>query len=221
VETFRPVQGERIGTTAFFRNTPFLTTLASLLKGVELPRVLFHGCSNGAEPYSFAVVWSELYPGKPITIDATDVEPTFIEHANQLTHPRLKDDARSLVKFLPPSSVVSFQPDKHYDVVACMNVLCYLSEGEQRDAIHHMSQYATMFLCVTAADSRLIREAMEDAEFVPVTDNWLRIYYGWRERLSWRHRKAWKLPYIPMLMPNWRYSGTSIFRRAVHEEEYW
>jgi chemotaxis methyl-accepting protein methylase len=211
---FRPVHGTRIGTTAFFRNTAFLTTLASQLRDIERPRVLFHGCSNGAEPLSFAAVWCET-DGRPIQIDATDIEPAFLELAPKLTHPRLTAMARSMVRFLPPSSVVSFVPEKPYDVVACMNVLCYLPPDDQRTAIGNMSRYANHYLCVTAADPHVVREAIEAAGFAPVSDNWFAIYYGWKERLSLRARQVWKLPYLPMVLPNWRFSGTSIFRRQA------
>jgi chemotaxis methyl-accepting protein methylase len=214
----RPVKGVRIGTTAFFRNTAFLMTLAELLRKVKQPAVLFHGCSNGAEPYSFAMVWREVDGGQ-IQIDATDVEPSFVNEARNLTHPKLDAVARAMVRFLPPASVANFHPERRYDAVACMNVLCYLSEREQRDAIASMAGYATRYLCITAADPHLIGEEIKRAGFVPMADNWIAIYYGWRERLSWLHRKQWKLPYIPMLMPNWRYSGSSIFRRADHAGE--
>jgi chemotaxis methyl-accepting protein methylase len=209
----RPVRGARIGTTAFFRNVPFLETLARLLKSVDAPNVLFHGCSTGAEPYSFAMVWRKV-DGRPIQIHATDVEPSFLEEARKLAHPQLDATARSMVQFLPPATVVTFSPARPYHVVACMNVLCYLTEQEQRDAIRRMAAYAERYLCVTAADPRVLREEMEAAQFAPVRDNWMAIYYGWRERLSWGYRKTWKLPYVPMLMPNWRWSGTSIFRRC-------
>ena len=209
----RPVRGECIGTTAFFRNVPFLETLARLLESVEEPRVLFHGCSTGAEPYSFAMVWRRV-DGRPITIHATDVEPSFLDEARKLTHPQLDAAARTMVAFLPPASVVQFRPAGRYHAVACMNVLCYLSKEQQRNAIRSMAGYAERYLCVTAADPHVVRQELEAAKFAPVKDNWRAIYYGWRERLSWGYRKTWKLPYVPMLMPNWRWSGTSIFARS-------
>jgi chemotaxis methyl-accepting protein methylase len=210
---FRPVEGERIGTTAFFRNPPFLKTLVGLLRDVDRPRVLFHGCSNGAEPYSFAVVWTESGAG-PIEIHATDVEPAFLKQAHSLSHPRLSASARAMVSFLAPSSVVSFQPSKPYDAVVCMNVLCYLSEAEQGAALSAMATYCDSLLCITAANPDVVRQELDRAGFAPVWENWLRIYYGWSDRLSWRHRKVWKLPYVPMLRRNWRYGGTSIFKRV-------
>jgi len=211
VQFSRPVNASRIGTTAWFRNEAFLRTLAGLLRPVKSPSVLFHACSTGEEPYSFAVIWQEM-GGGPITIDATDIEPTFIAKARQMEHPRLTRDARNTVRFLPPISC-SESVAQTYDAVVCMNALCYLPEDEQRLAIDRMASCASRYLCITAASPRAVKCGIKAAEMRPVWLNWIVIYYGWRERLSWRHRKTWKLPYIPLMLPHWRYAGTSIFER--------
>jgi chemotaxis methyl-accepting protein methylase len=208
----RPVTADRIGTTDFFRNPAFLNTLVELLKPIRNPRVIFHACSNGAEPYSFAVTWLEA-GGGPITIEATDIEPTFLDEAEALSHPRLTDEARALVTFLPASSVTTFTTHKVYDAVICMNALCYLSKDEQRRAFWKMASVCERYLCVTAADPLETRHGIREARFQPVFKNWVAIYYGWKERLSLRHRKVWKLPYVPLMLPWVYYTGTSIFER--------
>ena len=92
---------EHIGVTDFFRNKAFLETLADLLRDLDRPRVLFHACSVGAEPYSFAIVWSERI-GTPIEIEATDIEPEFLKLALSLEHPLLTDQ----VCYLTPDEQV-------------------------------------------------------------------------------------------------------------------
>jgi len=207
--------GGHIGVTDFFRNMAFLETLADLLRDLERPRVLFHACSVGAEPYSFAIVWRERV-GTPIEIEATDIEPEFLKLALKLEHPLLTDKIRGMVTFLPACSVTSFSSVKTYDAVICMNALCYLTPDEQVRAVWMMSSQAVRYLCVSAADPRSLKLGIREANMHPVWKNWLAIYYGWRERLSLRPRgKAWKLPYIPFLLAHWRYAGTSIFAREL------
>src|SRR5262245_53470135 len=99
--------GTHNGVTAFFRNKAFLTTFTDLLRELDHPRVLFHACSVGAEPYSFAILWHHRV-GAPIQIDATDIEPEFLTIAQTLQHPLLTDEIRHLVTFLPASSVTDF-----------------------------------------------------------------------------------------------------------------
>lgn len=208
----RPISPQSIGTTDFFRNRAFLSTLVDLLLPIENPRVIFHACSCGAEPLSFAVLWRERHGGR-ITIHATDIEPLFLSMAKTITHESVTESDRELVTFLTPSNMVTFRADEPYDAVICMNALCYLSEDEQRLAIRALCKSTKQYLCITAASPSLLRQELQRTGFRPLWKSWVRIYYGWRERLSLRHRKCWKLPVIPMLMPAWRYSGTSIFAR--------
>jgi len=206
---------EHIGVTDFFRNQAFLETLADLLRDLDRPRVLFHACSVGAEPYSFAIVWSDRI-GTSIEIEATDIEPEFLKLALGFEHPLLTEQIRAMVTFLPACSVTTFSSGKTYDAVICMNALCYLTPDEQVRAVGQMSSQASRYLCVSAADPKSLERAIREANMRPVWKNWLAIYYGWRERLSLRPRgKAWKLPYIPFLLAHWRYAGTSIFAREL------
>jgi hypothetical protein len=213
----RPVMGRCIGTTKFFRNEPFLKALVRILEKIPHPRVLYHGCSNGAEAYSLAIAWCETGDGKPIDIHATDIEPSFLDQGRLLTHERLTARARKMVTFLPPVSVIDFRSRQFYDATVCTNVLCYLEPQDQREAIARIADYTTYYMCVTGADPTAVRQATRDADFKPCLTSWLPIYYGWGERLSWRHRKVWKLPYLPFLLPNWRYAGTT-FRRDVSDD---
>ena len=199
------------GRTAWFRNRAFLETLVDLLKEVENPSVLFHACSTGEEPYSFAILWTQA-DGRPITIHATDINPEAVAAARKAEHPLLGLAERHMVKFLPPMSCTKAIP-RTYDAVVCMNALCYLPEELQEQAIYRMASSAWRYLCVTAGSPRAVRAGIEEANLRCLWRNWFRIYYGWGERLSWRYRKVWKLPFLPLLMPHWRYAGTSIFVR--------
>jgi hypothetical protein len=209
----RPVSGVHIGTTAWFRNEAFLRTLVEQLLPIERPSILFHACSTGEEPYSFAILWYEA-GGGPITIHATDIDPTFLEQAQQAKHPRLGHVERNMVDFLPATSCTAVI-SRTYDAVACMNALCYLPEEEQELALYRMASSAWRYLCITGGSPRAVRAGIQEANLRPLWRNWVPIYYGWRERLSWGHRKVWKLPYIPLLLPHWCYAGTSIFARDL------
>jgi len=205
----RPINAGYIGTTARHRNPAFLSTLVQELVKIPSPRVLVHGCSIGYEPLSLAEVWLEHGSGG-ITIEATDIEPSFLEQAPKAP---ASAAAHRLVRWLPPASCVTYTTAQVYDAVVCMNVLCYLSEEDQHQAIWKMASIADRYLCLTAGTPHVVKEGILEAGLMPLWRNWLPIYYGWHERLSWGYRKVWKLPRIPFLLPHWRYAGTSIFVR--------
>jgi len=83
----RVYHGDKKGATAFFRNRAFLEQVVNLLKNLDKKqaRVLFHACSIGAEPYSFAA-WSLLH-GIDVMIDATDIVPDFVQAAREGVYP--------------------------------------------------------------------------------------------------------------------------------------
>src|SRR5262245_50824704 len=146
------------GTTAFFRNRPFLVELSALLAEGDPPltRVLFHACSVGAEPYSFAL-WClhHTWPAVPRRVEmvCTDLKPEFLEIARRGVYPasvletmtdeergwferhaegaRVPDAARALSRFLPPMSFVDGDPGDDFDAVLIMNALTYVTPGEQ------------------------------------------------------------------------------------------
>jgi chemotaxis methyl-accepting protein methylase len=104
---YRVYAGGHSGTTAFFRNRPFLGTLTALLAEDDAPlvRVFVHACSVGAEPYSLAM-WSlhRAWPLAPrrVEIVASDIEPAFLETARRGVYPNevldpLTDEERTCV----------------------------------------------------------------------------------------------------------------------------
>jgi hypothetical protein len=209
-------------------------------------RMLFHSCSVGAEPYSFlmeARASGALDRLGQLTIDATDVDEHFLEiakagiydgallsqlPADMQTYFRpgpsggtiqIVPELARAVNFLPSASFTEFAPTQHYDVVSAMNSLAYVSPAEQLEAIVRMAGYCRHFLCVTAFSPNIIREAMDQAGFVPVLRHWKEIYYGWTNRLKWRpakrgsQRHSWVLPRIPLFVKDRAYKVCSIFRR--------
>ena len=246
----RPVCGPHIGTTAFFRNRAFAGCLIELAKEMSEPgadlRVLFHSCSVGAEPYSFAMEaqMSGLYRCfATITIDATDIEPEFLAiakagiygseavksvpvGAQQFFVPgpktrsvRIAPDLAKSVHFLPAASFGAFGAAQPYDVVLALNSLTYVSSDQQRAAIRRMASYTRRYLCVTAFDPEIIRQAMDEAGFAPVSRHWRAIYYGWRNRLRLKparrgtQKRSWVLPLVPLYITDRAYKVCSIFER--------
>ena len=237
----RYVVGDRIGRTDFFRNPAFLRALVDLLRTERMPRVLVHAAAVGAEPYS--VVMASYIAGlHDIRVDATDIEPSFLEIAQRgiyrddclakvpaaaqeffLAGPvpgtvEVIPEVRARVTFLEPASFVNFGPSQTYDAVLALNALTYVSPEEQREAILSMGRYARSYLGLSAVSPSIIKRAVQDAGFEPVDrSDWIRIYYGWRDRIRLRPgRREWALPVLPFLMRDWTFSASSLFRRRFH-----
>ncbi len=209
--------------------------------------ILFHSCSVGAEPYSFAMElrMSGLHPDfARIAIDATDIEPRFVNVAREglygaevlqsvppaARHFFIHDTKESVqidqglaksVRFLPAASFLEFEPQQSYDIVLALNSLTYVSSDQQVVAIRRMASYTRRLLCVTAFDPDIIRQAMDEAGFVPVSRHWRAIYYGWRNRLRLKpakrgtQKRSWVLPLIPFYITDRTYKVSSIFERRV------
>jgi hypothetical protein len=233
----RYVAAGRIGRTDFFRNPALLEALVGVLRREESPRVLVHAAAVGAEPYS--LVMAARLARIDISVDATDLEPSFLETARQgvyaddclakvpaaarryfLPGPEARTvevapEIRAGVRFLPPASFVDFEGAEVYDAVLALNALTYVSREDQRKAILRMATYTRRYLGVTAASPMIIKQAIEDAGFEPMEYlDWMRIYYGWRDRIRWRPgRREWALPVLPFLMRDWRWSARSLFCR--------
>lgn len=234
----RHVVGDRIGRTDFFRNPAFLRALIDLLRAEAAPRVLVHAAAMGAEPYSL-VMAARLAGLRDIRVEATDVEPAFLEMAQRgvygddclskvpaearvffLPGPEqgtveVAPEIRNGVAFLQPASFVDFQAVQPYDAVIALNALTYVSREDQRKAILRMGSYARRYLGLTAASPTVIKQAVEDAGFEPADrPDWLQIYYGWRDRIRLRPgQREWALPVLPFLMRDWKFSACSLFRR--------
>lgn len=201
--------GNRIGTTAFFRNRRFLGVLLDELDEVAGPevRVLVHAASIGAEVYSLAIAMmtDPRFRDRAIRIDATDIEPAFVEFAGAGRYPleilggldarerhwfrqagdsqvEIVPELRERVRMLPPASVQGFETEETYDAVLAMNALIYVEAADQWKAIERIGRYNTGLLGLTAFHMDTIRPDVEEAGYVPVTTDISAIHDGWTDR---------------------------------------
>ena len=197
------------GTTAFFRNRPLLTELMALLAPARVPvRVLFHACSVGAEPYSLALWWRHHAPpdaADSLAIEATDIDPEFLETARRGVYPISVLDSlsarerswlaphadgvqvpacvRSMVRVLPPMSFVAPALIGRYDAVCIMNALTYVTPGEQRQAIVTAGRHARRVVALTAFHPDTIAEDVSAAGLMPWSGQQRAIHEAWGDRL--------------------------------------
>lgn len=243
----RVYSGDKKGATAFFRNRCFVDTINSCLLRLNQPkiRVMFHSCSVGAEPYSFAITWQnqKQQPLPELRIDTTDIEPNFVETAKKALYQdhilesmsadeqrlfeRVGGDQvrpiksiRDIITFREPSSLLDFAAGDPYDAVFAMNVLTYLTEAQQTEAIQKMAQYARHYLCVTAFHPDQIQADIRKIGFAPVTDNLAEIHNAWGDRLRPGGAKkgtpeySWVLPEFETVSKDFEWRYCAIFRRV-------
>jgi hypothetical protein len=218
VKMIRVYEGDKKGATAFFRNQALMDSIVEILDRFEKKelRVLFHSCSVGAEPYSFAMHWQMAGVFRmfsKLVIHATDIEPTFIDIARVGVYAaesieRLGDEHKKFfvkiseseveisreiknrVSFLPPSSFQAFQADCDYDVVFILNSLIYVSREVQSETIRKISSYNTGYLVSTAFHAETIKEDVVGAGYTPVDLNLESIHAGWGDRVKKALSKA-------------------------------
>ncbi len=172
-------------------------------------KVLFHSCSIGAEPYSFAMMLKYKYKiDEQVKIYATDINPDFLEIAkcgeysadvlNGMTpdgRPYFDVDIKNnvanipreimdMVEFLPPMNFVTDVPDEIYDAVLIMNSLTYVSPREQSMALRSAEKYTSKILCLTAFHPDSIKPDIESIGFFPYCANIKKIHYGWAEKIT-------------------------------------
>lgn len=238
----RIYEGDKKGATAFFRNRVFLKTAVAHLKALGKPqaKVLFHACSGGPEPYSFAIY--AALGGLNVQIDATDIVPSFVELARAGEYPLVAlggmtdeekswlqiNEARKLFKpapqvmarvnFLPPASFFEFETDQRYDAVFIMNALTYVNENQQTIAIRKAARIADHFLFLTSFHLETIRADIDGAGFAPVAANAAEIHAGWGDRIvsgADEETFSWTLPPYDTNVPEKEYRFCSIFGRKA------
>jgi chemotaxis protein methyltransferase CheR len=147
-----------INVSEFFRDPPrfeYLQTqiLPGLLAARPHLRVWSAGCSNGAEPYSVAMLLRELAPRGAHRVLATDVDRTVLERARrgddyaaadlrQVAPDRLArhfapaQDGKSYTVRPEVKALVQFRehdllgpvPGEGFDLILCRNVVIYFTE---------------------------------------------------------------------------------------------
>jgi hypothetical protein len=202
--------GVNKGATAFFRNRCFLAALVAELgeRCPRRPRVFFHACSVGAEPYSFAI-WClnehERTGRHPPLIVATDIAPAFLSTAREALYPRsvvegmtdaerrwfepveggqvrVAAAVRELVSFVPPQSFLEPAGGGAYDAVLAMNALTYVTPAEQTLAVRSMAGDTRHLLGLTAFHPDTIRADLEAVGFEPVLARQREIHAAWGDR---------------------------------------
>lgn len=143
-----------INVSEFFRNAErfqelWRNILPELLKKPQL-RIWSAGCSDGAEPYSIAIILRELKVENRVKIIATDVDKAILEKAEEAVYglnevkslpPELlnkyfetqdnlyflKDLIKNMVEFRPHNLFVDAY-ESNLDLIICRNVVIYFTE---------------------------------------------------------------------------------------------
>jgi chemotaxis protein methyltransferase CheR len=147
-----------INVTEFFRDKkPFehleKTILPEMFRKKSQLKIWSAACSNGAEPYSLAIILSELTPEKKHRIEATDLDPGILKVAAEGRYPAdlLRNMAPGRVQkylkqengfyYLDAQTKSRVQFRRHdllsdsygsgYDLIVCRNVQIYFTREAQ------------------------------------------------------------------------------------------
>lgn len=149
-----------INVSQFFRDQPQFTNLKSLILPQLFKRrsrlnIWSAGCSNGAEPYSIAIILKEMYPSRKHRILATDMDNTVLRVArnggpyasrdvqNVEDHLLekyfvtsndaywLTDDIKLAVRF-KQHNLLTDPYEGNFDLILCRNVVIYFTEETKR-----------------------------------------------------------------------------------------
>jgi len=141
-----------INVTKFFRNAETWTALKphleALAKARPKLRVWSAGCSSGEEPYTIAVLMTEV--GAQGVIDATDVDRLSLERTRQAHYPDAAftempshlrrryfasgqplPEVRDLVRVHSHDLMRERPPHPPYDLIVCRNVVIYFERKAQ------------------------------------------------------------------------------------------
>lgn len=147
-----------INVTEFYRNPELYLDLSEVIKnrGKQHLKIWSAACSNGAEPYSVAIMLAEL-GFNSFTIHATDLDPNIIKKAKEGIYEEIdirslpkdllkkyftkKDDKYYIQESLKKSVIFKVHDllmdkfDKDYDLVLCRNVVIYFN-SDAKDMLY-------------------------------------------------------------------------------------
>lgn len=163
-----PVQKQKladfitINVSEFFRNKELFFDLEEkinkhLISGNKKLKIWSAACSNGAEPYSIALILDKLTPSVRHNIIATDIDSTILDIARKGEYgPNdvknvdmfmlrryfsvydnkyiLNSDIKARVQFLK-HDLIHDNYDKGFDLIVCRNVVIYFTQ-EVKDRIY-------------------------------------------------------------------------------------
>jgi len=216
-----------IGETCFFRSPDqFKALKESLLPDIvsnrasKKIRIWSAGCSTGEEPYSIAIVLLDLIHNIgdwDIKIIATDINPTFLEHANKGVYSQrsmrftnvafgpeivgkyflkkdgkfaIKDDVKKLVSFTTHNLVKDGHLSRDtFDIIMCRNVLIYYDRETFRKTIENFNN--------TLSDDGALILGYSESLF-GITNSFIPLRFG--DAFFYKKRKgdAGKKEYIPL-----------------------
>lgn len=222
----RPVVGQSIGTTAFFRNRPLYDVLLRDMKAGKKKyyKLLFHACSIGAEVYSFVIQYltSSYVDDFMIEVHATDLEQPFIDFARQGKYPvdvlsamtpdersmfknngeqaEIIQDIKQVIHFLDAESFLDFDTEENFDVVFMLNTLVYVPQSLQAAAIDKVSKYNNGYLLISAFHMNSIKQDLIRNNYLPVLDRQIEIHDSWTDRRVTEYSDSLE----PGMYANWR-----------------
>lgn len=167
LDEFNPLMDSlTINVTEFFRNPETYQAIEGFLRdiimekknrGRNLIRIWSAGCSSGEEPYSIAILLSEIlgdeFKDYNITIYATDIDPIIIgkakagiyksENLKNVSEARIsryfkkleedyiiRDEIKRLIRF-SKLDLIADKKSKSFDMILCRNVVIYFSRELQ------------------------------------------------------------------------------------------
>lgn len=143
-----------------------LPVLSEKRKSKKTIRIWCAACSSGQEPYSLAMILKDReaqYKGWKFEIVATDIADTILEQARKASYSQfevqrglpiqnlmkyftqigdnwqLKDEIRSMVKFMNINLLESITRLGQFDIVFCRNVLIYFDEKTKSDILERIA----------------------------------------------------------------------------------
>lgn len=212
----RPVDGQFVGTTAFFRNRAFISRFAAEIAATapaDRPAdILVHACSIGAEVYSLALQLRIAHPSVDFRIQATDISPRFVQFAERGVYPKSalggltpeeKDyfdplpsgdfavglQIRARMHFGPSGSFVDYAPGRMFDAVSVCNAMIYVTAEDQARALDRIAGYNRSVLAVTGGHASTIEADLVRNGYVAAMDGFDDVHAGWTDRQrgpNWR-----------------------------------
>ncbi len=205
----RLVDGDLIGTTAFFRNRAFLKQIGVEIAGLAVVgrpvEIFVHACSIGAEVYSLAIHLQIAHPEVDFRIYSTDISPMFLKIADNAIYPAsivehlpereraffslvregsyaIGDKTRSKVVIESANSFVNFTPNRIFDVVSLCNALVYVQSDQQAEALGRIAGYNRYLLALTGGHQETIANDLARNGYQPIMNGFKAINAGWTDR---------------------------------------
>ncbi|OEH85916.1 chemotaxis protein CheR [Desulfuribacillus stibiiarsenatis] len=149
-----------INVSEFFRNSNRWQILQDkilprIIKDNRRPKVWSAACSTGEEPYTLAIILSELLPQSQVQVIATDIDETAISKAKEGIYVKrslqevpphivkkyfsetakgyaISDDIKKLVTF-KKHNLLADKFDTNYDLIVCRNVMIYFTDEAKHE----------------------------------------------------------------------------------------